>query len=97
MAWTNVKPIFLSVTGTAADVPIRIRAIWAYCSGSSGGGEITITDTDPANASSTLRVLVPKTDDVHTLLLPDGGVQYRAKAVVSIPSHVALTLFVDGI
>ena len=97
MAWTNVKPVFLSVTGTAADVPIRVRAIWAYCSGADGGGEITITDTDPDNASSKLRILVPKAEGAHTLLLPDGGVQYRRKAVVSLPAHVALTIFVDGI
>lgn len=97
MAWTNVKPIFLSVTGTAADVPVRVRAIWAYCSGADGGGEVTIRDTDPDNSSSTLRFIVPKTENVHTLLLPDGGVQYRSKAVVSIPAHVALTLFVDGV
>mgnify|MGYP003705500639 CR=1 FL=1 len=94
MSWTSLRGIQLSVTGTAADTPVRVRSIWAYSSAATGG-QVTIADT--ASAVNPLKIMIPPAVGGWNILISDAGVNFPTKALVTLPANVQVTLFVDGV
>jgi hypothetical protein len=89
MAGSDIKAKRLTETGSASLGPVRIRQVQVLTT-NVGAGRLTVTDGD---GGATVLDIDFKTDDSHSINIPDEGIRVGDFYISAFTNISALTLF----